>query len=718
MFHIFANGTEIYYPLDENMLLLSPRLILEMGKAGSLEFSIPQSNSYYDRLQQLSTIMTVEIDNVEIFRGRVLSNTRGFDNTRKIYAEGDLAYLVDSVQKSEKYSGTTHALFRKIIAAHNRRVDASKQFTVGIINIEDREIVLAGQSDDVEDLETGVIDYRQIVINSTADEWLNTYDYIDSVLIDYCGGYLRTRRVGDIVYIDLVTDYGNRALQEIEFGKNILDLTEEVSAEDLFTVLIPLGDENLTIESVNNGSDELVDEAAVARYGRIVRTHVFGSVNQPSTLLENGRRYLASNVNVPVTISVKAVDMHFVDESVRFINVGDQVHVNSLPHDIYEYLTCTKIEYDLADPSNNVYTFGNPKQSLTERYRKDRKLENESRTRSGGGAAAAQADKKADDGLQDFFDAWINVDPDSAHIDLGTLYKDYEHGKLVLQRDCGIDIDGVAGNINIKSLQKEFDEAGQEIAKQGAQINLLQKDTEARIEMLVSRYTQLDGEEKGHYAEFVMFANDTESAIQMKADKISLVATQTELEKTEEQLAQTRNVLTKQCGIYLDGQANNVNIQSMYRQVQNNSQTIAENTADITTTANSLGSRIDLVSKSVSSNTTRIASVEVRAGKLESSITLKADKVTIDAEVVDIKGRLKTLEAESLRVKNMLANTLNANSISATVITCTEIAIARNSKIGSHYIITDSYYDSWVTGTRNWVSRNFAPLSHTHSLLK
>lgn len=66
----------------------------------------------------------------------------------------------------------------------------------------------------------------------------------------------------------------------------MLDLTEEISAEDVFTVLIPLGDENLTIESVNNGRDELVDEAAVQRYGRIVKTHVFDSVNTPETLLK------------------------------------------------------------------------------------------------------------------------------------------------------------------------------------------------------------------------------------------------------------------------------------------------------------------------------------------------------------------------------------------------------------------------------------------------
>lgn len=821
MFHVYANGTEIYNPQDEDMLLLSPHLILEMGKAGSLEFSIPANNIYYDRLQQLSTDMTVEMDGDELFRGRVLSNTRGFNNTRKIYVEGDLAYLVDSVQKGEKYTGTTHDLFRKIITNHNSRVDASKHFTIGTIGIENLDIVLYGQSDDVEDMETGDIDYRQIVLNSIADEWLNTYDYIESALIDYCGGYLRTRRVGSTVYLDLITDYGNRAIQEIEFGKNILDLTREVSADELFTVLIPLGDENLTIESVNNGSDELVDQAAVAQYGRIVRTHVFNGVNQPSTLLENGQRYLASHINVPVTITVKAVDMHFVDDSVQFINVGDQVHVNSLPHDVFEYLTCTKIEYDLADPSNNVYTFGNPKQSLTERYRKDRRKE----TGKGGGAGAAVevADRKADDGLQDFFNAWINVDPDSAHIDLGTLYKDYEHGKLVLQRDCGIDIDGVTGNINIKSLQRQFDEAGQEIAKQGAQINLLQKDTEARIELLVSRYTTLDGEEKGHYAEFVMFANDTESAIAMKADKISLTAMQTELEKTEDQLKQTRDVLTKQCGITLDGTTNNVNINSLFKRVQDDEKLIAENTADIdvmaddlgskirlittavndnkariasveikatnlessialkadkvtvesvqtslkatndkinktnnvltkecgidlngttgnvnikslsitvnnqgkmisqnsasiTTIANNLASQISLVTTSINNNDRRIASVEVKASKLESSIKLKADKVSIDADIIDLKGRIESIEADVASFHTAFAKTIMCGNIKANLIQCTEIAIARNSKIGNYHIITESSYDSWVTGTRNWVKRNFAAIDHKHGL--
>ena len=412
MFHIYVDGKSIYEPIDDELIVNSPKLTLEMGKAGSLQFIVPPFHRYYNLFQQLKTIVTVELDGVEIFRGRVLTVNRNFNNMRTVYCEGNLAYLVDSVQKGKKFKGTTYELFKKIIQRHNSRVESEKKFTVGTINIEDREIILSGQSDkeqeQAENLETTNFDYEQIVLDSIVDDWQTSFEYIESCLIDYCGGYLRTRRVGNTNYIDLVTDYGNTAVQEIEFGTNLLDLTEEVSAEDVFTVLIPLGDDNLTIADVNNGSDELVDAAGVERFGRIVKTHVFDNVDKASTLLENAQRFMASHVNMPITITVKAVDMHLIDKNVREIYIGDRVHVNTLPHNIVDYLTCTKIEYDLDNPANNTYTFGTPRQTMTERYRKDKaKANKDSKSRGGksGGASGQAADEEAKKDLDEFFDA-------------------------------------------------------------------------------------------------------------------------------------------------------------------------------------------------------------------------------------------------------------------------------------------------------------------------
>lgn len=464
MFYIYVGDELLYEPGNENLVVFTPKLTVEMGKAGSLEFSIASNNPFFTQLQQMKTVLTVRMDDTEIFRGRVLSNKRNFTNIRDIYVEGDLAYLVDSVQKAEKYTGKAHQLFRNIIAAHNKMVvDAGKKFTVGNITVEDRDVYLAGQSDDVtyEEAETVKFDYKQIAINSVAEEWQNTFDYIENCLIEYCGGYLRTRNVNGTNYIDWLKDYYNDGTQSITVGKNVLDLTEEVSIEDAFTVLIPIGDENLTIETAaafntdgiqhTKNSAELVDTAAVEKYGRIIKTNVFDSVTTVDTLLENGKRYLKNNVNIPVTVTVTAVDMHLIEPDVRAIFLGDRMKVESDYHEIDDYYTCTKIEYDLGNPANTVYTFGQPKQTLTERYRKDKKSNADAARRGGGGGGGASkaADEEGKKDLDEFFDAWINCDPSRGNISLGALYEKFEHGKTVLKNTAGINIDAPSGTLNI-----------------------------------------------------------------------------------------------------------------------------------------------------------------------------------------------------------------------------------------------------------------------------
>lgn len=215
MLQIYADGQPLYYPLHETMTVTAPRLTLERGKAGSFQFGLPPTHDFFDSLKKLKTTITVEFDGVEIFRGRVLSEEKDFYNIRTVYCEGDLAYLVDSVQKGEKYTGTTHALFRKIVAAHNARIEKEKQFEVGEIEVEDREIVLSGQSSQVTDEDSDSFDYKQIAINSITNQWKTSYDYIETCLIEPCGGYLRTRRENGKTYLDWLDDTGTNVEQTL-----------------------------------------------------------------------------------------------------------------------------------------------------------------------------------------------------------------------------------------------------------------------------------------------------------------------------------------------------------------------------------------------------------------------------------------------------------------------------------------------------------------------
>ena len=555
MFYIYANGKMIYHLANPELYLVQPKLTLEMGKAGSLEFGIMPDHAYYNRLSQLSTIVTVEYDDVEIFRGRVLSNKRNFQNMREVYCEGNLSYLVDTVQKFKKYNGTVKSFFKEVIANHNTRIkDEEKKFTVGNITVENRTLKLVGQDDNPNE---GKIDYKQIALNSITDEWNTTFDLIQTCIIDYVGGYLSTRRQNGVTYIDLLAApsdlEGNTTTQEIELGVNMMDFEEEISAEDLFTVLIPLGDDNLTIKSVNNGSDELVDANAVAQYGRIIKTHVFSNVNEASTLLENGRRYLASNANIPTTLTVNALDMHIINPEYEAIHLCDKVHIKSTVHALVEYLTCTKIEYDLENPSNDKYTFGNPTQTLTQRYREDKRKESDTYGNSGfggGGGAAADAAEAASDvqeeevekSLKDLYDHYIDihedVDPHDGTISLGATYKAIKDLRKVLggwgiDAFAGEDSHGnVMGSINLNTF---YTDTLSGLSSNSTRIEQVSNATESRIDSVVEGFD-------GRISQISQTVDEHGSAIELKADTVTVNAIKTRIDNLEAINITTKNL--------------------------------------------------------------------------------------------------------------------------------------------------------------------------------
>lgn len=718
MFYVYADGKLLYHPLEETLVITAPRLNLEIGKAGTFQFELPPTNKFYNSLQILRTQITVEIDGTEIFRGRVLSTEKNFYNVRSVYCEGDLSYLVDSVQKAEKYSGTTHELFRKIVAAHNARVEAAKQFAVGQITIEDREITLTGQSDETED-EAGNRDYKQICINSIANEWRTSYDYIESCLISYTGGYLRTRRVNDVTYLDLVTDYGNTAQQEIEFGTNMLDLTEEVTAEELFTVLIPLGDDGLTIASVNNGSDELADTEAVELYGRIVKTHSFESVNQAETLLENAKEFLANHVNLPVTLTIKAVDMHLVDQTIPEIHVGDSVQVKSSPHGITKKLTCTKIEYDFEDVSNNTYTFGTPKQTLTEQYRKDKRLSS-SGSGSYGDSTPDYSDiisDVVDDVIKETEDKNNDLD-DKLTEDIDKVKEEVVKVKTVL-KDAGIDTDSDEAPIDISRIKTVQDEQGNIITETRAQITGYASKTDARLELLTQYCSSVEDAEAKHYASITLRADALESAIEMKADKVTVNALQIDLNASKTKLD------------FMEDELNNevkVNISTLSERTDDLGKRVSASETQLTSLANDTEAKISAVATRTSGAETKIASLEVRADDLESSIDLKADKVTVDSKIYSINSDITSINSDITNINSEITSVkkLIANDISAIKADVSWLE-AKNLRVSSLNASTVSaievrstvlYMNSALVATQAWVKsllEDYSKTTHTHT---
>lgn len=348
MYTIYSDGKLLYTPhlSDAGQGVFTPQLTVELNRAGSLSFAMPPDNVMYDRISKLTSIVTVYQDDEEMFRGRVLNDEKNFYKQKTAYCEGELAFLHDSKQRPYKFEGTRANLFKQYISNHNARVETAKQFVVGNITVK-----TANETVTVEN-----------------DEYPSTFDELTSKLITPYGGYLKVRGSGDVRYIDWLEESGNYSSQTIEFGVNLLDLEEYISGENVFTVLIPTGktqtDSNgnskgyLTIASVNNGKDYIEDATAISLFGRIEATESWSDIEDASQLKKLAEEYLKSNIELAVTLSVKAVDLNLLDVKWERIRVGDWVQVISIPHDLNKWFQCTKIIYDLIDPEKSEYTFG------------------------------------------------------------------------------------------------------------------------------------------------------------------------------------------------------------------------------------------------------------------------------------------------------------------------------------------------------------------------
>lgn len=357
MYTIYADGQLVYAPTlaSEGYAAVDPQVVVELNRAGSAQFTLPPDNVMYDRIRKLKSVVTVYDGEEEIFRGRVLHDEKDFYNRKDIYCEGELSFLLDSVVRPYSYKGGVAALFKQYVDGHNSQVDEWKRFRVG---------------------EVTVTDPNDYIVRSSSG-YPDSLSEMDEKLVGLMGGYLRPRLSEGTRYLDYVAEYGGISDQVIEFGTNLLDLSEYITAEDVCTVLIPLGASQqdaggnttgrLTVSSVNGGKDYIEDSRAISLFGRITKVQEWDDVTVASNLLKKGEQRLAEGIEMAVSLTVSAVDLHLLDVDAGRIRPGDYVRVVSLPHGIDRYFLCSKISYDLVNPQNTEFTLGAAFSSLTDR---------------------------------------------------------------------------------------------------------------------------------------------------------------------------------------------------------------------------------------------------------------------------------------------------------------------------------------------------------------
>lgn len=358
------NTTDKVYTLHDtstnDLLLINPKLKLALNKTGTLTFSVPVVHPYYDKIGKMQCEISVYKDYKLIYVGRPLTSEDDFYRTSSVTCEGVLAYLIDSIQRPYSFKGSIKDFLSGVITNHNSQIDSFKQFTLGICDVAD----------------------SNNYINRSDSGYTDSLTTINNKLIKTHNGYISVRYSGEKRYIDYKAQSGKESTQVIRFGENLLDLNKYIKSENLVTAIIPLGAETeeigindtrkrVTIESVNNGKDYLIDETAVKQFGYIYKTIEFEDVTLPTNLKAKAQKYLNDNKNLSLTIELTAVDLSVINVDIEAFNLGDSVRVVSKPHSLDNYFVISEYTVDLVNPANNTITLGKTLSRLSQTVNKN-----------------------------------------------------------------------------------------------------------------------------------------------------------------------------------------------------------------------------------------------------------------------------------------------------------------------------------------------------------
>lgn len=394
MYSIYANDLLIYSDVTpaEEVKVLSPKLSLQDSAAGSLTMSLPPCNVGYSEniVKRLVTDIIVKCDNEEIWRGRIIQEEYDFWKNRKLTCEGELAFLIDTIQPPHKYDSSSTTIFsflKSLLTIHNANVTDDRKFEIGEVTVND--------GDQLED-DDSIYRYTN---------YETTLQCINEKLLDRLGGHLRVRHITrngkDVRLLDYIDDdtIGVNP-QIIRFGQNLTDFIKSYDVTEFSTVVIPRGDRldddevtsddgpvdgletYLTVkrlgakyETINgvrqlwhaNKSLYVENPTAISAYGRIETVIDFQNVTVADNLYTKAVKYLKDEQFDNMILEIKAIDLHYLTNSETRIKMLDKLRCISEPHGMDHMFPITKMDISLDKPDDSVYTLGTDVQlSLTQ----------------------------------------------------------------------------------------------------------------------------------------------------------------------------------------------------------------------------------------------------------------------------------------------------------------------------------------------------------------
>lgn len=367
---IYNDGDEtiIHSPFVNDLKIADGKVKTEINKIEFFNFTFYMNSPAYGQVHPLTTLVKV-LDikrNEYVFEGRILapSDDMGTDglHSTSFDCEGELAYLHDSQQRHLEFRGTPTELMSEILNYHNTQVEDYKHFEVGNIEVTNST--------------------NNLYIYLSAEE--DSFESMESKLIDSLGGELRIRKENGIRYLDLLENIGEDKETEIRIAKNLKSMSRDVDPTEIITRLTPLGtriestDEKatdasqarLTIESVNNGLSYLDDDNLIALFGVQGGSKTWDDVTDVNNLLTKGQGFFANQKTARTQYQISAADLSIIGLAIDQFSVGNTHPVYNPIMGVDERLRVIGKTIDINAPESDSLTIGDKFKTLNE-YQSD-----------------------------------------------------------------------------------------------------------------------------------------------------------------------------------------------------------------------------------------------------------------------------------------------------------------------------------------------------------
>lgn len=279
--------------------VIEPVLSESTGSFGSLTFRAVDGSAAADKMKTLYPLMKVYNGTSLYFAGRCLSDTPNIKGEHEYYVEDFMGVLNDSICHPYEYFGTVAGFLEMLVAQHNNQVSQWQQF-VGV------NCSVTSQFDSGN-------------ITRSSESYAKTWSVIQDKLIKSLGGYMWVSyNAQEQPILNYSATARDTATQVIELGENLAKLSIKNDSSKFYTACIPLGKQDdetkeyLTIKSVNNGLDFLVNQTAVDAYGMIfapIADTTWPDTTLPENLLSKGQSWLQNQSAQSVQeIALDAVD--------------------------------------------------------------------------------------------------------------------------------------------------------------------------------------------------------------------------------------------------------------------------------------------------------------------------------------------------------------------------------------------------------------------------